>query len=88
LVSAVDPEATPVKVPMAPTLKGVPLALPVAPALVLAAALADVLAGALLELDDDDEQPDPGKRQASAGAKTSALEAGGFHHAATLAIDA
>jgi hypothetical protein len=63
LASAVEPEATPVKVPMAPTMKGVPLAAlvalapPVALAGALAAVLAGALAGALLELDDEDEQP-------------------------------
>jgi hypothetical protein len=46
---------------MAPTAIGVPLALLLAPAAALAGVLADelgaVLAGALLELDDEDEQP-------------------------------
>ena len=37
---------------------------------------------------DDGEQANPGKRQASAGAKTSPLEAVVHHHAATLAKDA
>jgi hypothetical protein len=46
-----------VKLPKAPTAIGVPLALLLAPVDVLAAALGAVLAGALLELDDDDEQP-------------------------------
>jgi hypothetical protein len=48
-----------VKVPIAPTTNGVPLALLLAAALVLvlAAALVAVLAGVLVELDDEDEQP-------------------------------
>ena len=37
---------------------------------------------------NDDEQPDPDKRKVSAGAKTTVLQAVGFHHAATLAKDA
>src|ERR1700742_94422 len=62
LASPVDPEATPVKVPMAPTMNGVP----VAPPLALAPAAAGLvpaapdaaLAGVLLELDDaEEEQP-------------------------------
>src|SRR6202020_1363958 len=62
--SAVEPAPAPVKLPMAPTAIGVPLALLALPAalgllaaLALAGALADVLAGALAELDDEDEQP-------------------------------
>jgi hypothetical protein len=42
---------------MAPTANGVPLALPLAPLLALAAEPAAVLAGRLLGLDDEDEQP-------------------------------
>src|ERR1700727_1211756 len=55
--SAVEPAPAPVKLPKAPTAIGVPLALLLAPVDALAAALAAVLAGALLELDDEDEQP-------------------------------
>jgi len=55
--SAVEPAPAPVKLPRAPTAIGVPLALLLAPVDALAAALADVLAGALLELDDEDEHP-------------------------------
>src|ERR1700760_3675423 len=60
LPSAVEPEATPVKVPIAPTTNGVPLALPLAAALLLVpagalVALVAVLAGVLVELDDEDE---------------------------------
>ena len=61
LASAVDPDATPVKVPMAPTTNGVPLALvlglaePVATALP-DAELAGVVAGAVLVVDDKEEE--------------------------------
>ena len=37
---------------------------------------------------DDDEQTNRGKRRASAGAKTSPLEAVVYHHATTLEKDA
>src|ERR1700733_1788809 len=57
--SAVEPAPAPVKEPMAPTTNGVPLALLLALllALALAGVPAAVLAGALVELDDEDEQP-------------------------------
>src|SRR6201986_4512663 len=56
LASPVDPEATPVKVPMAPTMNGVPLALLPELALLLAEPVA-AAAGGLVELDDVDKQP-------------------------------
>src|ERR1700761_4923644 len=53
LASAVDPDATPVKVPRAPTLNGVPVAAPEAPPDVPEAGPA----GGLPALEEEDEQP-------------------------------